>query len=108
MPNRFAIDRTLSPFARAVRRASTSLSVRGVRAARRGDRRVSTDHLLVGILHDPAVAQQIGADPDEARHLADEMDREALLAVGITIGGHGPLAPGASATSLPFIPAAKA
>jgi ATP-dependent Clp protease ATP-binding subunit ClpA len=38
-------------------------------ARRRGDRRLGTDHLLLGLLHDPhsRVAQALGVDLDSAR-----------------------------------------
>lgn len=54
-------------------------------ARRRGDRRLGTDHLLLGLLHDPssAVAKALGTDLESARDAADALDRAALAAVGI-------------------------
>lgn len=76
-------------------------------AGRRGDRRVFTDHLLVAALHDPAIAQTVGAAPDAARHAADQLDREALAAIGFDAGAFGPQTPAARAARLPFTPGAK-
>lgn len=75
-------------------------------AARRGDRRIGTDHLLIGVLHDNAVASAVGADAETARAAAAELDRYALAAIGIHLGAE----PGMRATlgkHVPFTPAAK-
>ena len=55
----------------------------GVR--RRGDRRLGTGHLLLGLLHDPAseAASALGVDLASARAAQDALDRAALAAVGI-------------------------
>lgn len=76
-------------------------------AARRGDRRVSTDHLLVGILHDPSVAQNVGVGPDTARRVADQLDHEALVAIGIDDSAFGPLTSATPAANFPFTSGAK-
>jgi hypothetical protein len=52
-------------------------------ARRRGDRRVGTDDLLLGLLREPAVAQVLGCDLGAAREALDAMDRDALVAIGI-------------------------
>ena len=54
-------------------------------ARRRGDRRLGTDHLLLGLLHDPAAeaASTLGVDLASARAAQDALDRAALAAVGI-------------------------
>jgi hypothetical protein len=52
-------------------------------ARRRGDRRVGTEHLVLGLLREPDVAQLLGSDLDAAREALDAMDRDALVAVGI-------------------------
>lgn len=54
-------------------------------ARRRGDRRLGTDHLLLGLLHDPDsdVARAMGVDLDGARAALDALDRSALAAVGV-------------------------
>lgn len=94
-------------FERFTTHARQALHLAVEEAARRGDRRVATDHILVGILHDAAIAQEVGADPDTARRVADQLGREALAAIGVDVSTYGPLAPGAPATNLPFTPAAK-
>jgi len=56
-------------------------------AHRRGDRRLGTDHLLLGLLHDPTgdVARVLGVDLAAARAADDALDRTALAAVGIAV-----------------------
>jgi ATP-dependent Clp protease ATP-binding subunit ClpA len=63
-------------------------------ARRRGDRRLGTDHLLLGLLHDedsPA-AKALGVSLADARAASDALDRAALAAVGIQAKtlGEGP------------------
>ena len=60
-------------------------------ARRRGDRRLGTDHLLLGLLHDPhsRVAQALGVDLDSARAASDALDRAALAAVGVNVAHLG-------------------
>jgi ATP-dependent Clp protease ATP-binding subunit ClpA len=60
-------------------------------ARRRGDRRLGTDHLLLGLLHDPAgeAASALGVDLASARAAQDALDRAALAAVGIHAGDLG-------------------
>ena len=69
-------------FARAARTA-----VDGARheAERRGDRRIGTDHLLIALLEDAAVARAAGIDAGDARRAAERLDREALAAIGIRL-----------------------
>ena len=50
----------LTPAARSVVAAGDD------EAALRGDRRVGTDHLLLGLLHDPATAELVGVDLETA------------------------------------------
>ncbi|MGQ4600728.1 Clp protease N-terminal domain-containing protein [Nocardia sp. R6R-6] len=53
-------------------------------AARRGDRRVGTDHLLLGLLHDNSrAANALGVSLPQARAASDALDVAALAAVGI-------------------------
>ena len=52
-------------------------------ARRRGDRRVGTEHLVLGLLREPDVAEVLGGDLGAARGALDAMDRGALVAVGI-------------------------
>jgi ATP-dependent Clp protease ATP-binding subunit ClpA len=72
--------------------SSTRNAVRyGVEEAqRRGDRRVGTDHLLLGVLRDADTAALVGVSIDEARASADALDRKALVAIGIDIGDFRP------------------
>ena len=60
-------------------------------ARRRGDRRLGTDHLLLGLLHDAEspVARALGVDLASARAAADALDRAALAAVGVNIAHLG-------------------
>ncbi|MEP7034292.1 MAG: Clp protease N-terminal domain-containing protein [Dermatophilaceae bacterium] len=56
-------------------------------ARRRGDRRLGTDHLLLGLLHsaDSKVARALGTDLESARAASDALDVAALAAVGIDV-----------------------
>jgi ATP-dependent Clp protease ATP-binding subunit ClpA len=64
-------------------------------AQRRGDRRIGTDHLLLGLLRDPdsLTAQTLGVDLAAARAASATLDREALAAVGIDAGQLDPAQP---------------
>jgi ATP-dependent Clp protease ATP-binding subunit ClpA len=57
-------------------------------AQRRGDRRIGTDHLLLGLLHDPnsVAARTLGIDLESARAASAALDRAALAGVGIDVG----------------------
>lgn len=59
-------------------------------AGRRGDRRVGTEHLLLGALRDADVAKLLGVSVDEARASADDLDRKSLVAIGINLGDFRP------------------
>lgn len=63
-------------------------------ARRRGDRRLGTEHLLLGLLHDQglAAAKALGVTLAQARAAQDDLDARALAAVGIEVGalGHAP------------------
>jgi ATP-dependent Clp protease ATP-binding subunit ClpA len=56
-------------------------------ARRRGDRRLGTDHLLLGLLHDgnSRAARALGVSLTDARAASDALDLAALAAVGIEI-----------------------
>jgi ATP-dependent Clp protease ATP-binding subunit ClpA len=66
-------------------------------ARRRGDRRLGTDHLLLGLLHeeDSRAAKALGVSLADAHAASDALDLAALAAVGIQSGapGVGPPAP---------------
>ncbi|MEV5500564.1 Clp protease N-terminal domain-containing protein [Nonomuraea fuscirosea] len=49
-------------------------------ARRRGDRRVGTEHLLRGVLHEAEAAQALGADVESARSALAVLDDAALAA----------------------------
>jgi hypothetical protein len=52
-------------------------------ARRRGDRKVGTEHLLLGLLHEDAIARALGVDLAAARAALDGLDRDALSAIGV-------------------------
>ena len=52
-----------------------------------GDKRLGTDHLLLGALHDPAPAALLGVTLDQARAAAARLDRTALASIGIDAHG---------------------
>lgn len=80
----------------------------GQEAALRGDRRVGTDHLLLGLLHDDDVAARVGADVERGRAAAAALDRAALAAIGLDPGDDLPVAPArARAANLPLTSAAR-
>jgi len=62
-------------------------------ARRRGDRRVGTEHLVLGLLHDPEIAPTLGVTLDSAREALDSLDRQALQAIGIAPVPYAPLLP---------------
>jgi len=62
-------------------------------ARQRGDRRLGTDHLLLGLLHDGPAAQALGVTLERARAASDALDKSALAAIGIDVG-HGGAAQG--------------
>lgn len=62
-------------------------------ARRRGDRKVGTEHLILGLLREPALAQALGCDLQTARDALDAMDHDALAAVGIGAAFNAPPIP---------------
>jgi hypothetical protein len=54
-------------------------------AIRRGERVISTEHILLALLVDPAspAAQAIGVDVEVARAALDTLDGQAMAAVGV-------------------------
>jgi ATP-dependent Clp protease ATP-binding subunit ClpA len=64
-------------------------------AGRRGDRRIGTEHLLLGLLRDedsPAAAA-LGVSLDDVRARADELDVLALSAIGVEVESLAPVEP---------------
>lgn len=56
-------------------------------ARRRGDRRIGTEHLLLGLLHESVGAAALGVSLEAASGALETLDREALAAVGLEVGG---------------------
>jgi hypothetical protein len=90
-------------------------------ARRRGDRRVGTEHLVLGLLREPEIARVLGCDLGAAREALDALDRGALVAIGIdralgappvptrepALGGRRPSLKAVLADRLPMTPVAK-
>nr|WP_210414679.1 Clp protease N-terminal domain-containing protein [Microlunatus elymi] len=85
--------------------AKAALSNAAEEAARQGDRRIGTNHLLLGLLHDSAIAGSLGVDVEHARATAQDLDRQALAGIGLNlaqlpgpivrrVSGHAPLTSG--------------
>ena len=75
--------------------ASTAALNAGIAEAQRaGDPKLNSDHLLLGILHDPAsrAASALGTDLATALAARTALDRQALAAVGIEVADLGDLA----------------
>jgi ATP-dependent Clp protease ATP-binding subunit ClpA len=79
-------------------------------ALRRGDRKVSTEHVLLALLRHPdsITAQALGVSLDAAREALESLDQDALAAVGINVMPAGPVFPGRERDRLPLTPTAKA
>ncbi|MFI6098383.1 Clp protease N-terminal domain-containing protein [Lentzea sp. NPDC051213] len=77
-------------------------------AQRRGDRRLSTEHLLLGLLHEPAAVEVLGVDVVAARAGLDSLDRAALAAIGINTGDFHPTVVPAATKRPPLTTAARA
>lgn len=74
-------------------------------ARRRGDRRVGTEHLLLGLLQEPEIARVLGTSVQAARNMLDHLDSEAVASVGI---GSFPDIPPLPARNVPARPTVKA
>jgi Clp amino terminal domain, pathogenicity island component len=77
-------------------------------ARRRGDRKVGTEHLVLALLLEPEVASTLGTDVEAARAALEEIDREALAAIGFDMGKISPLAPPEARPRPPRKPTVKA
>ena len=77
-------------------------------ARRRGDRKVGTEHLILGLLMEPVVEQALGCDLQKARDALDAMDHDALAAVGIGAGFNAPPIPIDESAKRPPRPTFKA
>ena len=77
-------------------------------ARRRGDRRVGTEHLILGLLGEPVLARALGCDLQTARDALDAMDQDALAAVGIGAAFNAPPIPIGEPIKRPSRPTLKA
>jgi len=75
----------------------------GEEARRRGDRRIGTEHLLLGLLHSEGspAAVALGASLGDVRAEADALDVVALSAVGVEVESLVPVLSVKSARRLP-------
>ncbi len=64
-------------------------------AKQRGDRRIGTEHMLIGLLNDPIsdAARALDVSLDSARAASVALDREALSAIGVEVDLDAPLRP---------------
>ena len=77
-------------FERFAQSARTAVEEARNEAARRGDRRIGTEHLLLALLQDAELALIVGSNAAAAHHAADELDRRALAAIGLAVDGFQP------------------
>jgi ATP-dependent Clp protease ATP-binding subunit ClpA len=78
-------------------------------AQHRGDRRVGTEHLLLGLLHGPdaLAAETLGVDLASARAASTDLDRTALRAIGVDVGGFGSVSVGRARRRPPLTSGAR-
>ncbi|PYI64149.1 hypothetical protein CVV68_22635 [Arthrobacter livingstonensis] len=53
----------------------------------RGDRRIGTDHLFIGMLHDQEIVDALGVTLRHALDVDADLDSTALRAIGLNISG---------------------
>lgn len=89
---------------------SRTLQLAAEEARRRGDSRIGTEHLLLAILHDAdSVAPRVlGIDLQQARAALEQLDAEALHAVGVEIETLPPPVPRLSSRRPPLTSGARA
>jgi ATP-dependent Clp protease ATP-binding subunit ClpA len=89
---------------------SRTLDLAAEEARRRGDSRIETEHLLLAILHDEdSVAPRVlGTDLRQARAALQQLDAEALHAVGVEIDTLPPPVPRLSSRRPPLSSGARA
>ncbi|MBT8160495.1 MULTISPECIES: Clp protease N-terminal domain-containing protein [Arthrobacter] len=78
-------------FERFAAEARTAVREGAEEAKHRGDRRIGTEHLLLGLLHDPESCRVLSVDLESARAQLDALDQEALESVGVALRDFGPL-----------------
>jgi ATP-dependent Clp protease ATP-binding subunit ClpA len=73
--------------------SSAVLAASITEAKQAGDPKLNTDHLLLGLLHDPAsrASAALGIDLASARRARTALDQQALAAVGIDVADLGEL-----------------
>ena len=76
-------------------------------ARRRGDRTIGTELLLVALLSDPALASAVGTNAAQARAVLDDLDKEALVAIGMDPPPEVPPLPAADPSAIPARPTIK-
>ena len=79
-------------------------------ARQRGDRRLGTEHLLLGLLHEPdaVTVRSLGVDLGQARSALDALDRSALVAIGLDLAVRPPSVAVSSRKRPPLTSAARA
>jgi len=95
-------------FERFAHAARSAVTASADEAGRRGDRRIGTDHLLLGLLHDPDVVTLLGVDLQRARAQTDVLDQQALAAVGFDVGDFTPAVTPRPAKRAPFTSGVRA
>lgn len=95
-------------FERFARAARATVENAKDEAGRRGDRSIGSEHLLVAVLQDDALAQLVGLDAAAARRAADRLDRTALKAIGLSLGDQAIDSPAAGRAPTRLTPGAKA
>lgn len=95
-------------FERFAQSARAAVEDASFEAGRRGDRRIGTEHLLIAVLQDEALARLVRIDAATARDAAAELDRAALAAVGLDLGMLQPTDGTAVGRRISLTPGAKA
>jgi ATP-dependent Clp protease ATP-binding subunit ClpA len=94
-------------FERFAQSARTAVEDAHFEAARRGDRKIGTEHLLLALLQDAELARIVGADAAAAHDAAVELDRKALVAIGLELNGFQPAGSVALGRHVPLTAGAK-
>jgi ATP-dependent Clp protease ATP-binding subunit ClpA len=76
-------------------------------AARRGDRRIGSDHLLLAVLSDEAMAEAVGVDAAAVRAAAARLDQDALASIGLRLGDPPPVGAVSPKRHMPLTSGAK-
>jgi ATP-dependent Clp protease ATP-binding subunit ClpA len=95
---------TNSPHATTAYHPWTTFAAAREEARSRGDRRVGTDHLLLGLLRDPEIETVMHVTLESAREALYSLDRSALAAIGVIAEFE---APARADRAMPKRPSAK-